>query len=122
MMTTESEAAVPSRPSAPGSAPPITDRVLLRLLHCDLETRPDDGQEAPIDLSERDLEAAQPFVESAEAHFDPVHSVVQVVDAGVHAGDLRPQQAGEHGAGADDHRDGRDAGPMAHFVSVLTPQ
>ena len=40
-VATESEAAAASRPSAPGPAPPITDRLLLHLLQCDPEARPD---------------------------------------------------------------------------------
>ncbi len=40
-VATEAEAAARSRPSAPGPAPPITDRVLLHLFQCDPEARPD---------------------------------------------------------------------------------
>ena len=40
-VTAESEAAAPARPIAPGPAPPIIDRVLLHLLQCDPEIRPD---------------------------------------------------------------------------------
>ena len=43
-----------------------------------------DGEESLVDLAERDLDVAQPFVEPVQARLD-------TVDSGVHAGDLRRQ-------------------------------
>ena len=89
-----------------------------------------DGEESLVDLAERDLDVAQPFVEPVQARLD-------TVDSGVHAADLRRQVGPQVVDGVvrstcrsstrvltpaicpDNGPASTRAVPMIHFVSLL---